>query len=54
MNGYFLIVETALNATIHYQCFTPLACRDCHNIFVSPVSLFFLPCRDMRSVMCCL
>lgn len=40
------VVETALNATIHYQRFTSPACRDCREIVVSPDFPFFSRCRD--------
>lgn len=46
MNGNIFVVETVLNATVHYQYFTPSACRDYHKKIVYFALLPFLPCRD--------
>lgn len=53
MNGNIFVVETVLNATVHYQYFTSSACRDYHKKIVYFALLPFLPCRDAAFVMPC-
>lgn len=53
MNGNIFVVEAVLNATVHYQYFTPSACRDYHKKIVYFALLPFLPCRDVVFVIPC-
>ena len=52
-DGTLFVVETALKATAHYQCFTSPACRDYHPILLIPVWYSLSRCRDACCVMCC-